>query len=170
MLLVARPSREGVLIGLPLVVLGEGTRVWASGYLTKYSELVTAGPYALCRNPLYFGMFLISIGYFAMCGRLDVWIGGVVLFWLFHGGALVYEERQLRDRFTDQFTEYSRRVPRLVPRLRSLAGEGTFSWRRVVMNNEHVPLAVTIIVCAIFAVNAFTVQCSPLEWLASIRR
>ncbi len=169
MLALARPTRQGVLVGLPFVVFGEGIRLWAAGYLTKLSKLVTAGPYAICRNPLYVGTFLVFVGYFTMCGRLEVWVGGLALFWLFHGGALVHEERLLRDKFAEQFTEYSSRVPRLVPRWRSLAGQGTFSWRRLVMNNEHLALAATVIMCAIFAANAFTAQRSPLEWLASIR-
>jgi len=169
MLVVARPSREGVLFGLPFVVAGEGIRVWSAGYLTKLSKLVTAGPYALCRNPMYVGMFLISIGYLAMCGRLEVWIGGIALFWLFHGGAVAYEERLLRGKFAEQYAEYSRRVPRLVPRLRAVKGEGTFSWRRLVMNNEHLALGAAVIMCAIFAANAYSTQRSPLEWLASIR-
>ena len=169
MLVVARPTREGVLFGLPFVIAGEAVRLWAAGYLTKLSKLVTAGPYALSRNPMYVGMFLISIGYFAMCGRPEVWIGGAALFWLFHGGAVMHEEKLLHERFAEQYAEYSRRVPRLVPRLRVVRGEGTFSWRQLVMNNEHLAVAATVIMCAIFAANAYSTRSSPLDWLASIR-
>ncbi len=168
MLLLARPSREGVLIGLPLVAAGQGIRLWAAGYLTKLSDLVTAGPYALCRNPMYVAMFIITVGYMAMCGRLEVWVGGTVLFWLFHGGAVAQEEKLLRNKFDERYADYAGRVPRFVPRLRPLAGEGTFSGRRLVMNNEHLALAATVGICAILAANAFTTQRPTLEWLALI--
>jgi len=169
MLIVARPTREGVLFGLPFVVVGEAARLWAAGYVTKLSKLVTAGPYAMCRNPMYLGMFLICLGYFAMCGRLEVWIGGAALFWLFHGGAVLHEERLLADRFGEQYARYCRRVRRFVPRWRGLVGNGTFSWRQLVMNNEHLALAATVIICAIFIANAYSTEPSPLQWIASIR-
>ncbi|MCX8053545.1 MAG: hypothetical protein N3B12_07030 [Armatimonadetes bacterium] len=54
-LLVSKPSREGVLIGLPFAVAGEGIRLWTARYLTKLSALFTSGPYALCRTRCMLG-------------------------------------------------------------------------------------------------------------------
>ena len=43
-------------------LLGEALRTWSSGTLVKNEVLTTEGPYALCRNPLYVGNFLIGFG------------------------------------------------------------------------------------------------------------
>src|SRR2546425_12014871 len=56
--------------GLCALLLGQGLRVWAAGYIgrsgrskrLKAATLVTAGPYARVRNPLYVGNFLLCLG------------------------------------------------------------------------------------------------------------
>ena len=58
-----KPSRRSIAAGLPLAVAGELLRCWAVGYtgVTTRGDrvtapaLVTAGPYAHVRNPLYLG-------------------------------------------------------------------------------------------------------------------
>ena len=152
-------------MGLPVVILGELIRVWSAGYLSKLSSLVTAGPFALCRNPLYVGSFLISVGYFFMCNRLDAWIAGVALFWLFHGGAVIYEERLLRDAFGDDFAGYCKVVPRFLPRLRSLKGHGAFSMKQFMLNNEYRGVMATAVLSAFFGLIAYRPQLGALNWL-----
>jgi protein-S-isoprenylcysteine O-methyltransferase Ste14 len=43
-------------------------RLWCSLYISGYknSQLITSGPYSLCRNPLYFFSF---VGFAALCAR-----------------------------------------------------------------------------------------------------
>ena len=36
---------------------------WAAGTIRKNRVLTTHGPYAFTRNPLYFGSFIIGIGF-----------------------------------------------------------------------------------------------------------
>lgn len=167
LLVVAKPTTAVFWAGLPLVALGEAIRVWASGYLTKLSGLVTAGPFAICRNPLYVGSFLISLGYFVMCNRWDVLIGGIVLFWVLHGAAVIYEERLLVEKFGEDFAEYCRNVPRFLPHPRRLAGQGDFSFGQVKANDEHRGAAGTALILAAYAVMAFE-QFSILPWLRSL--
>jgi len=50
---LARPTPSSLLLGLPLAVLGESLRIWASGHIEKTKTLATGGPYAHSRNPLY---------------------------------------------------------------------------------------------------------------------
>jgi len=50
-LALARPTPVSLLAGLPLAVLGEGLRLWASGHIEKTRRLATGGPYAHSRNP-----------------------------------------------------------------------------------------------------------------------
>ncbi len=168
-LVLGRPTWPSFLAGLPLVVAGEGLRLWASGYIVKMEELITAGPFALCRNPLYTGSFLVSAGYFAMCNRLDVWIVGTALFWLFHGGAVVYEERMLRERYGKQYDDYCASVPRFVPRLRSLSGNGHFSLSQLVTNNEYRGLVGAVLMVLLFVLRLGHVAILPAGWLVSLK-
>lgn len=112
----ARPSALSIALSLLLTVPGVGLRAYASGYVTKNTELTTTGPYAYTRNPLYLGSMLIAFG-FAAASRS--WLIALLLAALF---AAIYvptirsEEEYLRGRFAE-FEEYCRRVPRLFPRL-----------------------------------------------------
>ena len=150
--------------GLPLVALGELIRVWSAGYLTKLSGLVTAGPFALCRNPLYLGSFLISLGYLVMCDNIYVLIVGVIVFWILHGAAIAYEERLLSDKFGEDFLNYCRNVPRFLPRLSRFEGQGSFSFKQVMANDEHRGAATTAILLAVFGLMAFG-SISIVSWL-----
>lgn len=170
-LLLARPVPRYVTIGVPLILLGETIRLWAAGYLTKYSELVTSGPYALCRNPLFLGSFLIFAGYLTMFGRLDIFVIGIIVFWILHGGAIAYEENELKRKFGTRYTEYAKKVPRLIPKIGPLKGNGSFSWQRIINNDEHKTAIINLIFCALMVINAFTVRISPIAWFtASLHR
>ena len=165
-LALARPTPWLFWVGLPFVVAGEALRIWAVGYLTKLRTLVTAGPFGLCRNPIYLGSFLITVGCFVMCGRIDVWVAGTALFWLFHGGAIAYEEKLLRDRYGEVFADYCKTTPRLLPRLRGSGGSGVFSWKQVVGNDEHRSALGTFVLAAIFGLVAYFPNLAPAEWLS----
>ncbi|MCL5103946.1 MAG: isoprenylcysteine carboxylmethyltransferase family protein [Armatimonadetes bacterium] len=155
LLLIAHTTPKSFHIGLPFVILGEVVRVWSAGYLSKLSNLITSGPFALCRNPLYIGSFLSCLGYCFMCNRIEAWIAGVGLFWLFHGGAVSYEEKLLSKKFGEAYTQYCRSVPRFVPRPRSLAGHGEFSIRQLMNNDEHVCVLANLLMVGLFALRAF---------------
>lgn len=129
--------------------------MWASGYLTKLADVVTAGPFALCRNPLYIGSFLISLGYFLMCSHIYIWIIGVALFWMFHGGAVSYEEKLLKEKFGEPYSNYCKYVPRFIPKIRSLAGNGSFSYQQLMLNNEYRSAVGALIVTVLFGLRAY---------------
>jgi protein-S-isoprenylcysteine O-methyltransferase Ste14 len=122
-----RPLRESSLRcwgGAALVLVGSVLNAWAlkarerqegRGYdLQRPRALVTAGPYALTRNPMYVGWWSIHLGIGILRG--SGWVLATVPAAIIgeHRGVL-REERDLAAAFPDQFSEYARRVPRYLP-------------------------------------------------------
>lgn len=160
---VAQPTVPRFWTGVPFVVAGQLIRIWSAGYLSKLEKLVTAGPFAFCRNPLYVGSFLVCIGYLFMCNRTDAWIATPVLFWLFHGGAVVYEEKLLLEKFGEPFENYCNVVPRFLPKWRGLPGLGRFSFQQLMLNNEYRGAAAAILLTGLFALMAYRPDVTPLS-------
>lgn len=170
LLLVANPKPAMFWAGVSFVAAGAAVRAWAAGYLVKMQRLVTAGPFSLCRNPLYVGSFLISIGYLFMCNQPAAWIPGAIVFWVFHGGAIAYEEKLLCEKFGEEYEDYRRAVPCLIPRLRSTAGQGEFSPAQLAFNNEIRVMVGTFLTSALFGLMTYGIVPLPLEWLSGILR
>jgi protein-S-isoprenylcysteine O-methyltransferase Ste14 len=78
-------------------------------------ELITSGPYAVVRNPIYLGMFglMVSVGLvFTTWWALLI---GVVVFLIGNQIRIRAEEQLLRETFGSQFDDYARRVPAFFP-------------------------------------------------------
>lgn len=77
-------------------------------------ELITSGPYALVRHPLYAGLVVALLGCVVAVGE---WRGllamalAISVFWT----KLRLEERWMREQFGESYEAYSRRVAALVP-------------------------------------------------------
>ena len=127
-----KPSAFSIAAGLPLAFAGEVVRMWAVGYsgVTTRGDtvtapaLVTAGPYAYVRNPLYVGNFLTAAGFaLAFTGKNCatarlVLVGGSLAAMLGVYAVIVpHEEGYLRTTFGAEFDDYCERVPRVVPAL-----------------------------------------------------
>ena len=115
--LLAAPTPRSILLGAMVAAIGLIIRGAASGYLRKYEELCTTGPYARTRNPLYFGSAILAAG-FVVAGRS--WWGGAMVgiyFALFYYEVMRNEESDLRARYGATFDEYAARVPLFFPRL-----------------------------------------------------
>jgi protein-S-isoprenylcysteine O-methyltransferase Ste14 len=79
--------------------------------------LVRSGLYARVRHPRYLQMAVALLGYALVANYLSSYV--LALLWL--PGMYVtvlFEERELRERYGAEYDEYCRKVPRLVPRLR----------------------------------------------------
>lgn len=125
-----KPSALGVTIGLPLALAGELVRCWAVGYSGVTTrgdrviapELVTAGPYAYVRNPLYVGNFITALGFAiaftgkngaaAKVGLMAASLGTMAAV---YATIIPHEEQFLRSQFGEAFDEYRAAVPPLVP-------------------------------------------------------
>jgi protein-S-isoprenylcysteine O-methyltransferase Ste14 len=137
-----KPSAFSIAVGLPLAFVGEAVRAWAVGYsgVTTRGDavtapaLVTAGPYAYVRNPLYVGNFITALGFaLAFTGGnktpqrtalVTVALGTMLAV---YSVVVPHEERYLRRTFGAEFDQYVADVPRVMPRT-SPAGSKTGSY------------------------------------------
>ena len=83
--------------------------------LVEGHQLITTGPYAYVRNPIYAGMLgmLIATGL-----ALEHWTGLIIAVILFAVGMVIRvrsEEKLLRSEFGEEFEQYARRVPAVLP-------------------------------------------------------
>lgn len=128
-LILARPTWVSFAAGCALILLGEGMRFWGvlyAGSATRTTgevgagRLVTDGPFAHVRNPLYLGNFLLSTGLLVMTWAWMPWMLLVfwLLFYLQYASIVRNEESFLRQKFPDDYEKYSSHVPRWVPSCR----------------------------------------------------
>ena len=133
--------------------------------------LVTAGFFAVCRNPLYVGNMLVYSGVFLRKGGLVVIIGGPLLFFFLYSAIIAAEEYFLRAKFGPEYEAYCRRAPRWGIRVSRLGAalEGmNFRWRRVISKDyttfANAALALVVIDLIEQLYNHGTA--SPVEMLA----
>ncbi|MBI4483536.1 MAG: isoprenylcysteine carboxylmethyltransferase family protein [Acidobacteria bacterium] len=136
-LVCSRPTPPRLWFGAALAAVGLGIRIWATGYLQKNSRLATGGPYALTRNPLYFGSLLLGLGF--MLTTPGWWFPAIFLslFVLFYLPTMRSEEKQLQELFGEAFEQYRCGTPLFFPALRLPGGHEPFDLSRVRANREY---------------------------------
>lgn len=100
-------------------------RTWAAGFvgtlarqpITGAPELLTAGPYAFVRNPMYLGNLMITTCLALMSGLWYAPLIACVAYTGVYGIVIPYEERYLEARFGQKYRSYKLLVPRLLPTL-----------------------------------------------------
>lgn len=115
------PLRAGA--GLLLFAVGLSFAVWARLHIGRNwgtpmstkdePELVTSGPYALVRHPIYSGILLAGIGTAVALGWF--WIVPVALAGIYFVYSAFVEERYLTRQFPDEYPAYRRSTKMLVP-------------------------------------------------------
>lgn len=105
-------------IGFLLAVVGFCGRLWCHSYITgrKKKMLITAGPYSLCRHPLYFFSFVGGIGLGLCTETLSAPVLFVLGFAVYYPHIIRTEERFLSLNFPDAYEDYKRRAPLFFPR------------------------------------------------------
>ena len=119
------------LVGVLLVWAGVLLAIWAKfaigrGFTVSFAikeghALVTSGPYAIVRHPIYTGILAVALGGALVLDSL-LTLGFALLLVMplwFH---TAIEEPLLEQHFGDAWREYRSRVPRLVPGWRMGAG------------------------------------------------
>jgi protein-S-isoprenylcysteine O-methyltransferase Ste14 len=155
----AGPTLWSIALGLPAAVLGAGIRTWSSGVIVKNKQLATCGPYALTRNPLYVGSFVMGIGVTVMTGSPVLMAAVAVLFPLVYGGLVRKEEKYLLGVYGEDFLDYCARVPRFIPSLENWPPEpAAYDIGRVLKKHKEWRAWL-----AVYAVTAFLLLCVALK-------
>jgi protein-S-isoprenylcysteine O-methyltransferase Ste14 len=127
MIVFAQPTPASLGIGFIIAALGEFMRAWGVFYVGSEtrvtgevgaSRLVTSGPFAHVRNPLYVGNMLLYVGVGVMSLALFPWLQVIALLWFVFQYTLIVreEERFLREKFGREYEDYCAAVPRFLLR------------------------------------------------------
>ena len=119
------PSSSALMgaVGVVLCALGIGLAIWARAYLGRNwgmpmsrkenPELVTTGPYAYVRHPIYTGMLIAMLG--SAIGESPFWSLPLVLFGIYFVYSARREEKLMMVQFPEQYRAYMKRTKMLVP-------------------------------------------------------
>ena len=120
--LVRKSEPRTIFIALIIIFAGQLWRCWAAGSIGLYrgenvkaQKLATTGPYALMRNPLYFGNFIIGLGWSIIAGKFALIIFCVSFYVLYVLVIIPHEEKFLRDKFGSEYENYCANVKRFFP-------------------------------------------------------
>jgi protein-S-isoprenylcysteine O-methyltransferase Ste14 len=117
------PNSLVAIMGFIVCVAGLALAVGARAYLgsnwgmpmslREGHELVTSGPYAYIRHPIYSGILLLTLG--SAIAVNPAWVAAFVLFLVYFVQAARVEERDMTKQFPDVYPAYQRRTKMLIP-------------------------------------------------------
>ena len=126
---------------LAVALLGEGIRCFTVGYVPRGTSgrntkgqvaetLNTTGMYAVVRNPIYLGNFIIWFG-LSLFMKLWWFTALISLFFLvFYERIIFTEERFLREKFGDEFLQWAEKTPVIIPNFKNWRPPSLpFSWK-----------------------------------------
>jgi len=109
--------------GIALLILGGGLRLWSIGFIgrsartrkDKAKKLITSGPFALCRNPIYLGNVVATCGFVVLSEVLWYVPAFLLLSFAFYEPVVRYEEYLLKQKYPRAFEQYASTTPRWFP-------------------------------------------------------
>ena len=149
--------------GLILILAGQLWRIWSAGIIGLYRgenvkalKLAHEGPYALMRNPLYFGNFMIGLGWAVIAG-LNAVIVFVIAFMLLYVLIIIpHEEEFLRSKFGSEYESYCERVKMFWAIKINLKDICVRPDMNVIMRSEiHTVISTILGTCIILAVSVY---------------
>ena len=143
---LSRPTRQTVLIGAIIAVLGEAIRVWAAGHLEKGREVTMSGPYRFTRHPLYLGSTIIGVGLAVASSSLIVAVLVALYLAVTLGAAIVTEEAHLTEKFGAAYPAYRDG--------RATGERRRFSAARAMKNREYRAVIGLLAVLALLSLKA----------------
>lgn len=115
------------ILGFSFILLGFLWRFSARGYKAEYSKqgvsLIKTGPYSIQRNPMYFGIVLVGIGYILILFNIWAFILFMVFFFCRYIVLIFQEEKKLVLNFGQEYKDYMASTPRLIPSIKVFASK-----------------------------------------------
>ncbi|MEO8074974.1 MAG: isoprenylcysteine carboxylmethyltransferase family protein [Acidobacteriota bacterium] len=143
------------IAGALLVATGEGLRLWAVRHIgtisrtrtTRYGPLMTAGPYAVVRNPLYVGNWFLWSGFAIWSGLLWMLPVAWLVFGVQYRAIARWEAAFIRGIYTTDYDAYARRVRAWIPRWPAQAAPSPaplHPWAEVLFSERGTLIAVGV--------------------------
>jgi protein-S-isoprenylcysteine O-methyltransferase Ste14 len=164
---LADPQPVWYAIGCALGCVGIAVRVWGCGHLRKNQDVVTSGPYAYVKNPLYVGTFLLALGGVVAAGSprmpaLLLWtLLGPLYLLVWFGYYMPKKQRiegdRLRKHFGAAYDQYDRAVPAFVPSLSRYAQASPARWSWSTFRSNH-EIGLDILLVLLFVAMPFSQQ------------
>jgi len=112
-------------VGIGSVLAGGFLRIWAAAHAGRHDlsrdfkapMLVTTGPYAYVRQPIYTGNLLIALGMIFLAEAFILTPLLLALFAWQHTNVAAAEEEFLKEKFGEDFDLYRLSVPKYVPKV-----------------------------------------------------
>ena len=115
---------------LAVALLGQGVRFFTVGFVPRGTSgrntkgqvadtLNTTGLYAVVRNPIYLGNFIIWFGLSLFMKSLWFTTVIVLFFTVFYERIIFREEGFLREKFGDAFLQWAAATPAIIPRFKN---------------------------------------------------
>lgn len=149
LLYLSDPSPVSVAVGFFFIITGMFFRAWSSGYIHKDMELATKGPFALTRNPLYFGNFVLGIGIAIAGNNIYSYLIFFVFYLMFFPFLMFIEHKRLKKKFGKAYEEWSKNSNTFFPKIKRLKGLG-FDISFYMKNKEYRVLFFSLVVIAVF--------------------
>ena len=177
MVIFARPSLSNIVIGFVIVLVGEFLRLWGVSYAGSEtrttdgggsSRLVSSGPFAHVRNPLYIGNILIYFGVGIMSWAGFPYLPIVtLLYFIFQYEMIVsLEEEHLAQKYGAEYQQYRKAVPKFIPSPKkynsNINGQPKVDWNRGLKSENRTLQAILIIIVIIIILWIFDINISKL--------
>jgi protein-S-isoprenylcysteine O-methyltransferase Ste14 len=158
-----------LICGTITLLAGQTIRFWAAGYIPAYRTetigapaLITSGPYAYVRNPLYVGNFLIGAGWTVMAGWLWLIIFVIIYVIVYKLMIIPAEENFLENKFGAVYASYKKKVPAFFPNLvemkkMSVKSNQAFALKTA-YKEEIYSIRINILITVLFFVRMYSVR------------
>jgi protein-S-isoprenylcysteine O-methyltransferase Ste14 len=156
LLYLSEPSPKSVFIGFFLIVAGMFFRGWSSGYIDKDNELATNGPFALTRNPLYFGNFVLGVGIAIAGNNICCYLIFLVYYLSFFPFLMVLEHRRLKEKFGERYERWAKGSNSFFPKIKKVDCSG-FNISYYMKNKEYRVLYFSLFVVAVFILKVLDI-------------
>jgi protein-S-isoprenylcysteine O-methyltransferase Ste14 len=143
---LSQPTRQTLLIGTIVAVLGETIRIWAAGHLEKGREVTMSGPYRFTRHPLYLGSTIIGVGLAVASSSVIVAMLVALYLTVTLGAAIATEEAHLTEKFGAAYPAYRDG--------RATGERRRFSAARAMKNREYRAVIGLLTVLALLSLKA----------------